>query len=227
MKVKISTKHLQIDRSQSRMVITAAAASAVSIFCLVSSLALLSQLTYQQKVIHETHKATDQINENAKNANTLVSRYKDVFIGNSPTNVIGGRNTDNPNAVPPDGTNSRIVLDALPTTYDFPALVTSVSFILNGAGLSNPNLAGTDQSSEVDSSPVASPQPVPININVSGSGKYENVKKLISDLERSTRPFDVLNFSLAGGEDSMQVTLNLNTYFQPSKALTIGTKEIK
>lgn len=227
MKLKISSKHLQIDKAQSRIVLTAAIASAITVFCLVSSKALLSQAAYQQKVLGETNKSTEQIKKNAANANDLVNNYKNVFNGKSPTNIIGGRNTDNPDAKPPDGTNGRIVLDALPTTYDFPALVTSVSSILSESGLSNPNLGGTDQSSEVDSSASSLPQPVPITINVSGSGRYDNVKKLVYDLERSIRPFDVTNFSISGGEESMQVTLTLNTYFQPSKALTIGTKEVK
>lgn len=227
MKLKISTKHLQIDKAQSRIILITAIASAITIFCLVSSKALLSQAAYQRKVLGETNKATTQLKENAKNANKLVSQYKESFIGNSPTNIIGGRNTDDGSANSQDGTNGRIILDALPTSYDFPALVTSVSSILEGAGLSSPNLGGSDQSLEIDSQPVASPQPVPININVSGNGTYTSVKKLVYDFERSIRPFDVTNLSISGGEDSMQVSLTLNTYFQPSKALTIGTKEIK
>lgn len=227
MKIKISTKHLQIDKAQSRIILITAIASAITIFCLVSSKALLSQAAYQRKVLDETNKATAQLNENAKNANQLVDQYKESFIGNSPTNIIGGRNTDDDSTNSQDGTNGRIVLDALPTSYDFPALVTSVSSILEGAGLSSPNLGGSDQSLEIDSQPTASPQPVAININVSGNGTYTSVKKLVYDFERSIRPFDVTNLSISGGEDSMQVSLTLNTYFQPSKALTIGAKEIK
>lgn len=227
MKLKISTKHLQIDKAQSTIVLVIAAATIVTVFCLVSSKALLSQAAYQRKVLSETNQTKDKLEANIKAADSLVDNYKNVFIGKSPSNIIGGRNTDDPGAKPPDGTNNRIILDALPTSYDFPALVTSVAFILTNANMTNPNIAGTDQSSEISSAPLANPQPVPINISVSGSSSYANVQQLIKDFERSIRPFDVMSITLSGGESMMQVNMNMNTYFQPAKDLSVVEKEVK
>lgn len=227
MKLKISTKHLQIDKAQSTIVLVIALATVVTVFCLVSSKALLSQAAYQRKVLSETNQTKDKLEANIKAADSLVDNYNNVFIGNAPSNVIGGRNTDDAGAKPPDGTNSRIVLDALPTSYDFPALVTSVASILSNANMSSPNIAGTDQSTEVSSAPLADPQPVPINISVSGSSSYASVQQLVKDFERSIRPFDVMSITLSGGESQMQVNMNMNTYFQPAKDLSVVEKEVK
>jgi len=227
MKIKVSSKHLQIDKAQSKIVVAVTAATVVTVFCLMSSKALLGQAAYQRKVISETNKTTQQLLDNKKNADKLVNYYEDVFIGKSSTNIIGGRNTDKDDAVPPDGTNARIVLDALPTTYDFPALVTSLSALLRDANLSSPNISGTDQSTELSSAPSATPQVVTVTVNVSGTGNYSQVQKLITDLERSIRPFDITNLSLSGGENNLSLTAIVNTYYQPAKSMDIGKKEIR
>lgn len=227
MKIKVSSKHLQIDKAQSRIVLAVTAATVVTVFCLMSSKALLSQAAYQRKVINETNITTKQLETNINNADKLVNHYEDVFIGKSVSNMIGGRNTDSPDAKPPDGTNARIVLDALPTSYDFPALVTSLSAIIKDANLSSPNITGTDQSSEISSSPSAAPQPVTITVNVGGTGNYESVNKFIQDLERSIRPFDISSLNLSGGENNLQINVIINTYFQPAKSMDIGKKEIR
>lgn len=227
MKVQISKKHLEIDKAQRNILLIVALATVITVFSLISSKALLSHAAYQRQVLNETNKTNAVLEENLKNSSLLVKHYEDVFIGKSPTNIIGGRNSDDPNTQPPDGNNARIVLDALPTSYDFPALVTSVSFILSNNNMSNPSISGTDQSVEVDSSPLDNPQPVPITITASGTGDYESVKKLVIDFERSIRPFDITNLTITGGENNLQVTVNMNTYFQPAKTLTIGSKEVR
>lgn len=227
MKIKISSKHLQIDKSQSRILAIIAVSTVIVAFCLVSSWSLLRHAAYQRKVLNETNEAKSRIEDNLKAANDLIKQYETSFLGDGPTNVIGGRNTDGENAHPPDGTNAKIVLNALPTTYDFPALVTSVASILSGAGVGSPNITGTDQSSEVSSAPSNSPQPVPVNISVSGSASYANAHKLVKDFERSIRPFDVTNFSLSGSDSDIQISLTMNTYFQPAKSLSIDSKEVK
>lgn len=209
------------------MMIVIAIATVVTVFCLTSSKALLSQASYQRQVLKATHDITTQLQNNTKTANTLITQYKAVFQGDGPTNIIGGKNTKEPTARPPDGDNARIVINALPTTYDFPALLTSVSSILSSANIQSPSIGGTDESSLADNQPKASPQPTTITINVGGTGTYASVQKLIKDFERSIRPFDVTNLTLSGGDSSLQVTMNMNTYFQPAKALTIDSKEIK
>src|SRR5439155_22125 len=136
------------------------------------------------------------------------SNYAQVFEGSDPANIIGGKNTTNTSAVPPDGDNGRIVLDGLPTSYDFPALITSVNNILSRDNITNPSIAGNDESLMLKSQPTGQPQPQTIKLSVSGTNSYAGVQRLIRDFERSIRPFDITNLQLTGNESQMSVTIN-------------------
>jgi hypothetical protein len=144
-KPKLSGKALQLSKDQQTMMAVVAVATVVTVFCLMSTKALIGKATYQQRVISARHKSAKQLQSDISNANTLVAQYSNVFIGNNSENIIGGRNDASPSAVPPDGDNGRIVLDALPTTYDFPALLTSLSKILNNDGIGSQSIGGSDQ----------------------------------------------------------------------------------
>lgn len=226
MKIKISSKHLEIDKNQSTIILVIAIATIVTVFCLMSSRALLSKAAYQRKVINERQKSLTQLEKNIKDAQVFLGQYNNVFNGDSPKNIINGRNIKDPNAKPPDGSNPRIVLNALPTTYDFPALVTSLAFILSSNNINAPSIVGLDSSVTIDSKPSPNPQVVMIPVSISGTTTYAGAEKLIKDLERSIRPFDATKLSLSGSGATV-VNLDANTYFQPAKTLTVTQKEVK
>jgi hypothetical protein len=224
---RLSSKAIQINKEQSRLLIAVIVASLVSVFCLVGSKNLVSKSIYQGKVISARHKSAEQIKTDIRNANTLVTQYKNVFIGDSAKNIIGGENDSNPYAPPPDGDNGRIVIDALPETYNFPALLTSLQLIMNDNHLSAQSIGGTDQSSTASNDPSGSPKFSSMDVTVSGTGTYSNAQSFVKDLERSIRPFDVTSLSLTGNENSLIVNLNITTYYQPAKTININSKEIK
>ncbi|MGA3150689.1 MAG: hypothetical protein ABSD10_03725 [Candidatus Saccharimonadales bacterium] len=225
-KLEISSKYKQINKAQSAMLATVTIASVVIIFCLMSAKALLSQAAYQRNVINANHVAVKQLQTNVSAAKQLVNQYNSVFEGSSTTNVIGGKNDTSANAVPPNGDNGRIVLDALPSNYDFPALLSSVSKILSNDGVANSSVGGTDQSATIDNNPTANPQPIQIQLTVAGTSSYSGVQSFIKDLERSIRPFDVTALQLSGPQGQLTFTLTVNSYFQPAKSLSLTTKVI-
>jgi hypothetical protein len=228
MKQKIATpKALQLSKEQSALISTIAIATVITVFCLMSSKALLSQAFYQTKVVNARNASAKQMKANLSNANTLVTQYNNVFLGNSAENIIGGKNDSSGSVTPPDGDNGKIVLDALPTIYDFPALLTSMSKILSNDSIGSQSIGGSDQSSTAVNTPSGNPQPVNIDLAVSGTGTYKDAARLIADLERSIRPFDVTHLSLGGNQSSLTIDLNLTTYYQPAKTLSITSKEIK
>jgi type II secretory pathway pseudopilin PulG len=198
---------------------------AVGIFCLIGSKQLLGLANYQRKVINARNAALKQIEKNIQTVNSLKDRYQ-VFDSTNP-NIIGGQNTADTNAQPPNGTNSRIVLDALPSKYDFPALISSVYKIMANDGITSPSISATDQSLSITNLPSGNPQPVAIPLSVSGNGNYSQVLNLIRDLERSIRPFDITNLQLTGSNASMSFTLTATTYYQPGTVVDTTTKEIK
>ena len=226
MAVKTSIRHIQISKTQSNVLIAVGVAAVITIFCLISAKSLLSQAAYQRRVLHARRDAVKQLQSNIKAADQLVTQYK-VFVNGDPKNIIGGKSSSDPNTSPPDGDNARIVLDALPSSYDFPALITSMAKIFQGQGITSANVGGSDQSASIDTTPSSSPKPVPVALTVAGTADYAVVQRLIGDYERSIRPFDITTLSLQGSAGAMNFSANLNTYYQPAKSLNIGSKEVK
>ncbi|HEX5395396.1 MAG TPA: hypothetical protein VFW52_03550 [Candidatus Saccharimonadales bacterium] len=226
MKPQNLTKGLKSQKAESRLVLIVAAATVISVFCLVSAKTLLGQAMYHKRVIDARHSAVKQLNANVDAANALVQQYQ-VFQSGNQTNIIGGKNSTDANLKPPDGDNARIVLDALPSHYDFPALISSVAAILSNNGVKDPSVNGTDDSGTINSSPTAKPEVTTITLDVKGTTNYKSARSLIKDLERSIRPFDVTKVDIEGSDSNMVVTLTVDTYFQPALTLDLTTKEVK
>src|SRR5689334_22008086 len=129
MATPLSTKRIQVSKATATIVGTIAAAAFIAVFSLIASQALLSQRAYQSRVIAGKEKAKKQLEDNIKAVNVLSTQYK-AFIGTSQ-NIIGGNPSGSGER---DGDNARIVLDALPSKYDFPALAASLEKILGGGG---------------------------------------------------------------------------------------------
>lgn len=221
-KLELSTKRLQINRANAMMVSIIAAASFVSIFSLVASRALLSQRSYQARVTKAKQEASDQLDSNLKAVNSLVTSYKSFVETND--NMLGG----NPAGQgPKDGDNARIVLDALPSQYDFPALTTSLENLLQSGGFKIDGLTGTDDeiAQQNKTSPNPTSQEMPFNLSVTTT--YDQAPKLIDLFEKSVRPFYFDHLSITGSQSSLKLSIVAKTYYQPAKNLNITTKEVK
>lgn len=214
----------QAAKAQSSMVVIVAVATVISVFCLVSTKSLLSQGNYQRKVINERNKAVKQLKDNITAANNLQRYYSGVFENSGPINIIGGKNDKSKTAVPPDGDNARIVLNALPSAYDFPALITSMSKIMTINGITSPSVSGTDSSSTAINTPSAKPVPIQIDIPISGTASYSQLQKLMNDLQRSIRPYDITAMQISGNNNSMSFNFQMHTFYQPPKSLEVGKK---
>ncbi len=228
MKIQVSKKTtITITDAELRNLIIFTISVAVAAFCLYSSKTLLSKTLYQQRVISAGHKASTQLDTNLKNAATLSTQYSSLFENTDPQNVLGGKNDSSTTAIPPNVDNARLALDALPTMYDYPATIASLTKILTQDGITTPSITGTDQTTTISSQPSSNPQPVAITIGISGTGNYTSVQNVLKDLERSIRPFDVTSLQLSGTETNLSLNASVTTYFQPAKTLGITPKEIK
>lgn len=219
-----SAKHVQINKAQSRILLFVGIATVITVFCLVSTSELLSQSAYHTREIKAKKTAANQLTANLNAANALATQYQ-IFDSSNP-NAIGGKNSTDPNTRPPDGDNARIVLDALPSKYDFPALVSSVSQILTNNSVITPGFGGVDQSANINSSPTNNPAPVSITFSISGGSTYNGVRGLIKDFERSVRPFDIKTLEIRGSASNMTFSAQIDTYYQPAKTLTTTTTEV-
>lgn len=222
-KLTISTKRLQISKANAVMMSVIAVTSFVAIFSLIASRALLSQRAYQSRVIAEKEKAKSQLQANLQAAESLVTTYQE-FIG-SGENVLGG----NPKGTgEKDGDNAKIILDALPSKYDFPALTASLEKLLSDKTYKIESITGTDEEVEQNTN-ISSPQPIVVEIpfQISVNGSYPAMQNLVSVLEHSIRPFRVQTMEFSGNDSLMRLSVTATTFYQPEKNLTTTTKVVE
>ncbi len=219
-----STKRVAISRANAQMVAVLGVASFVSVFCLFAAKAVWSQNSYQSRIISAKELANSTLKKNIDTYNKLAVSYN-TFNKATP-NVIGGV----PGAAgEKDGSNAKIILDALPSSYDFPALTSSIEKLVNASNLKLSSITGTDdevnqQKTKAQATPKAVPIPFAFAVK---DANYTSVKALISSLERSIRPIQIDTIEVSGGGNSMTVTVNAHTYFQPAKDVSITKKVIK
>ncbi|MCA1807503.1 MAG: hypothetical protein LC687_06625, partial [Actinobacteria bacterium] len=123
-----------------------------------------------------------------------------------------------------DGDNARLVLDALPSRYDFPALITSLERILSNQNVDIGSISGTDD--ELSQRDLETDEPIQIPFGTSLTGNYTSVQEVVTALELSIRPFHISSISLAGEEGSMRMELQSHTYFQPEKRFEVQRQEL-
>jgi len=222
-KAKTSVKHLQMDKNQSTMLAVIAGAVVVTIFCLFATKALISKGMYQRRALHARNQVVDQLKTNEKAAQTLFTQYK-VFASQAP-NVLGGSPTGNGNL---DGDNQRIVLDALPSTYDAPALATSLEKIISGRSVTINSLTVSDDPSAYPDLALATPRVVPVIFSFEATSDFSRSKQLMLDFERSIRPFDLNTLEIDGTDTNLKMTVGMTTYYQAARSLDLKpTKEVK
>src|SRR5258708_5891851 len=157
-----SSKKLKIDKANATTVSVMALAAFVVVFSLTSIKALLSQYQYQRKVTSAQQTTLNQLDGDQTAGTALINSYK-TFV-NQPSNIIGGNSTG---SGPRDGNSAKIVLDALPSSYDFPAFVTSLQNLLVSDSVSITSITGTDtgggaSTAQSTTSAVSTPTPTSV-----------------------------------------------------------------
>jgi hypothetical protein len=223
-KAPVLTKRLAISKANTQMVIVVAVASFVTVFCLVATKAVWSQYQYQVKVTGKKQTALKQLQQNVTAFNNLSASYRH-FDSQSP-NIIGGTKDGTDNN---DGSNSQIILDALPPTYDFPALTSTLEKILTNGSFTITSITGVDdqlnqQSNTSSTTPKPAPMPFSFTVN---NANYGSVQNLMGTLERSIRPIQVDTIELSGGVNNMSLTVGAHTYYQPATNLNITKQVVK
>jgi len=225
----ISMKRLGVDKANSRVVAITTIAAFLSVFFLVASYSLLGQLTYQNKIIGAKNKAVNQLKANLGARDSLVSSYNS--FASAPQNFIGGASDG---AGPQDGSNPKLVLDALPSTYDFPALTTSLEKIATDQHVSIESLEGADDE-VAQSAPIkGDPQPVQMPFTFKVTGDYPSITKTVDAFDKSIRPVQFTQLKISGeaaanGDKTPRVSAEITaaSYYQPAKTLTIKKEAIK
>ena len=221
---RVSLKQVAISKASAQMVIAAGIAGFVTVFCLVASQSLYSQNAYLNKVMVKKNVADKQLQADISANKSLVGSYRDLV--SKPINAIGGSSTG---TGANDGDNAKIILDALPSSYDFPALTASIEKILTDRNLKVTSITGLDD--EVAQQAAASsptPQAVAMNFSfVVGGANYASVQDVVKALQSSIRPIQIDTINISGGNNNMQLTVVAHTFYQPPKLLSIKLEKVQ
>lgn len=218
-----SLKQVQIDKANVHIFAAIAVTVFLVVFSIVAAKSLISRQSYQNKVIAAREQARDQLQANIEAAGQLTDSYR-TFVANTP-NVIGGNPAGTGER---DGDNAKIVLDALPSVYDFPALTSSVEKLATREGLTIQDITGTDDEVNQRGQSSSTPEVVEMPFTVSVNGTYQNINNLILQFEKSIRPFSMTKFVFTGGDNgSVDLTIDAKSYYQPAKNLEIKKEVVK
>lgn len=215
-----SLKYDIIDKDSTKILVTVGVTVFIVIFCLFAMKALVSQSSFNAKVISSKEKALKQIEGNRKAVEDLRVTYSS-FVGQQQ-NILGGSSTG---AGPIDGNNAQLVIDALPGKYDFPALSSSIEKILKDGGYIIDAIGGADEGTV--ETVVTSNGAVEIPYAFSVSASVDNTKNLLDTLERSIRPIYVTDLSFQATDVGLRSTLGIKTFYAPEKVFEVKSKEIK
>lgn len=217
------TKRSLITQANKKIVITTSVAAFLVVFCLVASKTLIGQVIYQNKVISKEKQTETQLATDLSASTSLVNAYQ--AFTTTPQNILGG----NPNGTgSQDGNNSKIVLDALPDAYDFPALASTLENIINSQGLQITGISGTDEElSQENNQTSPNPTSVPMPFQIEVAGSYQSIQSLVNIFEQSIRPFQIQNISLSGNESAMTADITAQTFYQPAKTFSVTQETVK
>lgn len=208
---KISDKSLQskrdkISQANSTVFIAVAISAVLVMFCLISVRFLLQKKAYNDRVIGAKTSARKQIEDNLSSLDQLNSQYP--TLQNRATN------------------NTKTILHALPPSYDYAALVTSMEFLAKQSGVQLASGIGQDESaSAVKEQNVSSPKEIVLNLSVSGS--YESIVKYVNNLEASIRPVLVTSIDFNGSSSDLKATIAAKTFYQPARTLEVSKEVVK
>jgi Tfp pilus assembly protein PilO len=221
----VSNKRQMINKANARIVVFVSVAAFILVFSLVATKTLVSQAAYQNRVISKKRAAVNQLKTDITATAALKTSYK-AFV-DTPQNVLGG----NPlGAGAQDGNNAKIVLDALPSTYDFPGLTTSLEALVAqvGQGVKIDSISGTDDEVAQSANQTSvSPQPVPIPFTIVVEGDYGAIQNVVKVFESSIRPIKLQKLNITGTKDKLTLNISAQTFYQPSKSLNIKKQVVK
>lgn len=213
-----SAKRIQVDKDKTRIFVIISIAAVITVASLMIAKGLWSHGNYLSKVASTKSTAKKQLEKNKAAVATLTEAY-DAFVGQEP-NLLSGSidgTTDR------DGDNGSLILDALPSKYDFPAVAASLEKLLSGYAINS--ITGTDDSAAQEATAGGGPVEIPFSLSVGTN--YDGLKRLTDAFNRSIRPFHIVGLELSGANATLDVTVQGKTFYQPESGLQITRKQVR
>lgn len=208
-------KRQQIEVAGRTMFVWIAIAAVSISLCVATGQFLFGKWAHNNKVISAKDTASKTLDSNLKNIDGLILNV-DALVANQ---ALASVKTN------PNDSNTKSVLDALPTTFDPAALGTSLQqVILNRSGVTIENIVVPQDSGEV---PNAESVPQEMVFNFVITGQYSQVQQAIVDVERTIRPIKITSINLTGSDTDLRASVEATTYYQPSKTVKVGEEVVQ
>lgn len=213
---KAGSKKVQLGKDKTMIFVLVSIAAVIVVAALMISKGLWTQASYLGKVADKKEAAVKQLEANKEAVSSLSDAYED-FISQNPNLLLG----DPKGQGERDGANDALILDALPSKYDFPAVTSSVEKLLTGYSING--IEGTDDSLNQQASVTAGATEIPFEVEIQTN--YDGFKNLITAFNKSIRPFQISKLELSGTNAQLTINLTAKTYYQPELGLQV-TEEI-
>ena len=200
------TKKALIDRANSVVLIAAVVGSSLISIGIVAGKLLWDQHSFNEKIMSEKKKARDTLRSNIAKIDQLKQNLETLDRGQ---------------------TNSKTVLDALPSKHDFPAVASSLDLLAEKSSISRENFqfSGNDTSENIESA--TSPAPIEIPFQVTVTDSQDKVIDFLVKTELSIRPFQAAKITLKAADgNNMSLDYEGLTYYQPRKSMEIQMKQL-
>ncbi len=202
----IQSKRDKITQANSTVFIAVAISAVLVMFCLISVRFLWQKKSYNDRVIGAKKDARKQIETNISSIDQLSEQFPELQKRAS--------------------NNDKTILHALPPSYDYAALVTSMEFLAKQSGVQLASGIGQDGSAAaIKEQNVSAPQEIVLTLSVSGS--YEGIVRYVNNLEASIRPILVTTVDLNGSNADLQATIQAKTFYQPARALEVSKEVVQ
>lgn len=212
--LRVSRKQIQIDRARTVMYGSIIVASITLVTGLIFGQKLMSQNIYQQRVIKARKDSLKQLKSNVQASKDLSDAYKSFDAAEE--SVLGTKDK-----------NSRLILDALPSKYDYPAMISSVEKLLSDKGYIVESVSGEGDQEGTALQTSSQPKPIEIPFGVTTRTSFDLSQRLMLTFENSIRPIAVSELDLNGNDSQLRLTIKAKTYYQPERVLDIQTKVVK
>ncbi len=161
---------------------------------------LIGHLLTNNKILSKKRAAEQQLSKNIKALSSLSSDYNNL------------------------GDNHDKILDALPTTSDFPSIVSMMENLSGDAGV---GLLSVTPAEKGSTSVAKSSGPTSYSFTATISGGYDSFKSFLHDIELSSRPLSITTMKINGNSALLNIDLTIKTYYQGPYNLTPKTVPLK
>lgn len=163
---------------------------------------LIGQLSQNNQVLTKKRHADGQLADNLKAIAQLQTEYDQL------------------------GPKRDLILNALPTSADFPGIVSMMENLSLDAGVTLNSVTPNDTGSASTQAGSAS-GPTEYKFGVSISGGYPSFRNFLKNVELSMRPLTISTMKINGNASELTVDLTLKTYFQGPYDLNLKTVPLK